>query len=136
MLDTTSDCLRFVTEFFEVISQSAPHIYDSALLLAPQSSIIWKLYRQYIPSSKTRVVTGIPTLWDSCTAAGASRGYFLTWSPCGQLIATVLTWGVALWDSSTLERLSTLVPLSGKIFGPLAFSPDGHLLACSSGHDQ
>ena len=136
MLDTTSDCLRFVTEFFEVISQSAPHIYHSALLLAPQSSNVWKLYRQYIPSVETRVVTGVPTLWDSCTATVASRGFHPTWSPCGQFIATTTTGGIALWDSSTLERISTLNPLSHRILGPLAFSPDGHLLACSCGFGQ
>ncbi|KAF9784631.1 hypothetical protein BJ322DRAFT_1195634, partial [Thelephora terrestris] len=66
LFDTAKDCLRFLTEFFEVIRQSAPHIYHSALPLAPASSIIRKLYGQQI-SSVARVVTGISTSWDSCT---------------------------------------------------------------------
>ena len=69
VLNTATDCLRFVTEFFEVISQSGPHIYHSALQLAPQSSIIRKLYSKQIYSPVTRVVTGIPESWDSCTAS-------------------------------------------------------------------
>jgi len=64
LLNTATDCLHFVTKFFEVISQSAPHIYHSALLLAPQSSIVRKLYSQEINSIVRRVVTGVPSSWD------------------------------------------------------------------------
>ena len=64
LLNTATDCLYFVTSFFEVISQSAPHIYHSALLLAPQSSIIQKLYGQETHSMVKRIVTGAPSSWD------------------------------------------------------------------------
>ena len=82
--DTVADGLRFVTEFFEVISEPALHIYHSALLLVPVSSMIRKLYSPQI-SSAARAVTGIPTSWDSCTAiAGATLGpRHAVWSPCG-----------------------------------------------------
>ena len=62
--DTVADGLRFVTEFFEVISEPALHIYHSALLLVPVSSMIRKLYSPQI-SSAARAVTGIPTSWAS-----------------------------------------------------------------------
>ena len=132
LLDITTDCLRFVTEFFEVISQSAPHIYHSALLLTPHSSIIRKLYTQYIYSPMTRVLTGIPTTWDSCTAS-ASSVHKAIWSPCGQFIAAGHEQEIQIFDSTTLEKVSTLIPPGFLVPYFLAFSPDGHLLACSLG---
>jgi len=135
LLDTTADCLRFVTEFFEVISKSVPHIYHSALVLAPQSSIIWRLYNQQI-DSVARVVTGIAASWDSCTASVGTTGTFSCagWSPCGQFIAASLGSTIEVRDSNTLERVSVLKPpshLLGYFPGLIDFSPDGHLLGCS-----
>ena len=135
LLDTAADCLRFVTEFFEVISQSAPHIYHSALLLTPQSSIVWKLYNQQI-YSLARVVIGMPASWDSCTATARTmdKVHHAVWSPCGQFIATGFLGMVLVQDSNTLERLSTLKPpnsLSNYLPVSLTFSPDGNLLACA-----
>jgi len=136
LLDTATDCLRFVTEFFEVISQSAPHIYHSALRLVPRSSIIRKLYSQQIHPPMPRVVTGIPMSWDSCTASAsvASEVGLAVWSPCGQFVAVCFEVGIEVRDPNTLEILSTLkAPLSDVEATPcsLCFSPDGRLLACS-----
>ena len=133
LLDTTTDCLRFVTEFFEVISQSGPHIYHSALQLAPQSSIIHKLYGQEIHSPVVRVVTGIPDSWDSCTASVVveTQDCHAVWSPCGRFIAVTSVGCVEVRDSNTLERLSILrFGMKEGTFKSLAFSPDGCLLAC------
>ena len=136
LLDTTADCLRFVTEFFDVINQSAPHIYHSALFLTPKLSIVWKLYSEQICPLVARVVTGIPTSWDSCTAsAGGYDTYSMAWSPCGQFIATgVLGLGQAqVLDSITLGRVSVLNSpsnFSHSILTYPTFSPDGHQLAC------
>jgi len=135
LLDTTGDCLRFVTEFFEVISQSAPHIYHSALLLVPRSSIVWRLYNQQV-HSVARVVTGTAASWDSCTASVMTEGqaHHAVWSPCGQFIAVSFWMTIEVWDSNTLERVSVLkspgFSYSGSL-GFIDFSPDGHLLACS-----
>ena len=139
ILKTTIDFLRFVTMFFEVINQSGPHIYHSALLLAPQSSIIRKLYSQQIRHPVSRIVTGIHASWDSCTASvGVKAGVdHANWSPCGRFIAVRLGSTsadvVEVRDSSTLERVSVLTPPSSCLRGcprSLTFSPDGHLLAC------
>ena len=80
-----------MTEFFDIISKSGPHIYHSALQLTPQSSIVWKLYSQQIHSPVLKVVAGVPASWDSCTAsAGAPAGVeHATWSPCGLFVAVV-----------------------------------------------
>ena len=135
LLDTTTDCLRFVTEFFEVINESGPHIYHSALQLAPHSSIVRKLYSHQIHSPMLRVMSGIPTSWDACVA---SSGYSspvraAAWSPCGQFVALGFNVAVEIRDSNTLEILSILTPRHGG-FAPrlLVFPPGGRLLACYS----
>ena len=133
LLDTATDCLCFVTEFFEVISQSAQHIYHSALQLVPRSSIIWELYSQQIGSPMARVVTGIPDSWDSCTASAGVKAeyYHAVWSPCGKFIVMGSVGGVEIRDSNTLERLAALrLHGAGDIVKSLAFSPNGCLLAC------
>lgn len=128
---TAADCLRFVTEFFEIISQSAPHIYHSALPLSPVSSVVRKLYEQHM-YSVARVVTGIPASWDSCTATvgAASVPCHATWSPCGRFIAAGLEDDIEIRDSTTLGVLRSIS--FDEDFTPnfLAFSPDGHLLVC------
>ena len=134
LLDTAADCLRFVTEFFEVISQSAPHIYHSALQLAPQSSIVRKLYVQQIWSPLLRVVTGVPTSWDSCVAStgAVKEDCRPVWSPCGQFIAVGWYNCVEVLDSNTLGRV--IILRHPDCAGPsksLAFSPGGNLLACT-----
>ena len=136
LLDTVADYLRFVTEFFEVISQSGTHIYHSAIQLSPQSSIVRKLYHQHIHSPMLKIVAGVPDLWDSCIASVlATTGVeHADWSPCGRFVAFFL--GHALLevrDSNTLEVKSVLQPPGDHLHGypkSIAFSPDGHLLAC------
>ena len=133
-INTITDCLQFVTEFFEIISQSGPHIYHSALQLAPQSSIVQRLYSQQVYSPVVRVVTGVPTSWDLCTAiAGTPDGVpHAVWSPCGQYIASACINTIQVRDSNTLERVSVLETpdlLSDKSTH-LTFSPNGCLLAC------
>ena len=136
LLNTVTDYLCFVTEFFDIICKSVPHIYHSALPLTPQSSIVWGLYNQLGCSPVERVVTGVPTLWDSCTA---STGTTLReevscaiWSPCGQFIAATNGNTIQLQDSNTLGRVSVLQPphsLLDAFPTSLTFSPDGNLLA-------
>ena len=136
LFNTIADCLRFVTEFFDVISQSAPHIYHSALLLAPKSSLVRKLYGHQIYSPGVRVVTGIPLSWDSSAATLGTTVdvHSAVWSPCGRFIAANLhDLEVGVWNSATLESVSDLrlptMPVKVTPYS-LAFSPNGHLLAC------
>ena len=125
-----------MTEFFEVISKSAPHIYHSALLLAPESSLVRELYHKQIPSPSARIVTGIPASWDACTATigATSEVRHAVWSPCGQFVAVCFVDGVGVQDSTTLERVSSLLPptsLGSVTPKSMTFSPDGRLLACT-----
>jgi len=125
-----------VTEFFDVISQSVPHVYHSALQLTPKSSIVWKLYGKKTYSPVVRVVTGVPTSWDLCTATTGSGGFThcVIWFPCGQFIAVSYDMEIQVLDVNTLGRVSTLKfpdNLSDITPVSLTVSPNGHLLACS-----
>jgi len=133
-LDLTNDCFRFVIGFFDAISLSAPHIYHSALLLSPKTSIVQKLYGPQV-DPLARVVHGAPTSWDQSIATKRflAEPKDAVWSPCSKHIGII--WGdneVAVLDAATLEQLYTLYIEDKPRWHRLIFSPDGHLLvACS-----
>ena len=135
-LDLTNDCFRFVTGFFEVISTSAPHIYHSALLLSPKTSIVQKLHGS-LAHPLARVVQGAPTSWNPSIAniRFPNNIYTATWSPCSKFIAIAMEFSseVAILDAVTLEQLHTLHPAKEITWRILMFSPDGHLL---TGHSN
>ena len=139
-LDLANDCSRFVNGYFEVISASAQHTYHSALVLAPTTSIVRKLYG-LLAHPFVRVVCGAPAAWDLNIAATTfpSTIEVAVWSPCGRFIA--ITWGgivaVDILDPVTLQRLQTLEAPPGTPTRrrALSFSPDSRVLTCSSGVD-
>ena len=138
LLDTATDFLCFVTEFFEVISQSVPHIYQIALLFAPKSSVVRKLYGQHITLFESRIATDVPDSWDSPTTSDRAQIEVncAVWSPGGHLVAVGWVDRVELRDSNTLKSLLILKPPNdspGMVLTPqtLAFSPDGNVLACA-----
>lgn len=117
-------------EFFEVISTSTPHIYHSALLLSPKTSIVLNLHKPQT-SPLVRVIHGVPTSWDSCIANKRVPHPLedATWSPCGKFIAISQHSEIEILDSATLGKLYTLSSKSEdcSVLHPV-FSPDGHLL--------
>jgi WD40 repeat protein len=137
LLDTARDMFYFVTKFFEPISASATHIYHSALELCPTSSTVRKLYydRCNRKAGVPRVLVGTPDSWDeTISISTGSRYEDCAWSLCGRYIAG-RTWGaVEIRNQLTLELLTTLRPTKDSISlrGPLAYSPDGRSLACTS----
>ena len=133
MLDLANDCFRFVMQFFEVISSSAPHIYHTALLLSPKESIVQALYGSQVNPLVT-VIQGVPTLWDPSIASARFPDYICAtrWSPCSRFFA--LAWNkspkVVILDAVTLKQLYTMYP-QGKehTWELVVFSLDSHLLA-------
>jgi hypothetical protein len=145
LLATARDCFYFVTKFFEVIKLSAPHIYHSALELSPQSAIVRKLYHHHHSHTMPRVVRGVPRSWNQPLTIKTNHK-FSTWSPCGKSLAVATPDDVEIWDVLTLGKHSTLQPAnpSHKLWDiseqnipehspdGIAYSPDGHFLACYS----
>ena len=128
-LDLTNDCFQFVTGFFEVISTSAPHIYHSALILSPKTSILQKLYRPLV-HSLARVVQGVPTSWGP-SIANSNYLAIATWSPCSRFIAIHQdeSPGVVVLDGATLKQLYTVYSQNKESYHvKLVFSPDVHSL--------
>ena len=131
VLDLVNDCFRFVTGFFEIINESAPHIYHSALPLSPRTSIVRTLYEGHaLPM--VRIAHGLPNSWEPSIAATRFSSPIDTavWSPCSKFIA--IAWGkskatIEILDAVTLGRLTTLdFPLGRTRW--LVFSPNAHLL--------
>ena len=59
----------------------------------------------------------------------------VTWSPCGQFVATVTKETVEMRNGLTLELMSTLHPASkfrSFVAAPPSYQPDGHSLACAT----
>ena len=132
-LDLADDCFRFVTGYFEIISTSSPHIYHSALAVAPENSIVRKLYGSQAHPF-TRVVCGLPMLWDESTAATTCLSHLgsAVWSPCNRFIATISsgTRVVDVFDSATLQRLQTIESPRETFRAGVkpVFSPDSRIL--------
>ena len=106
-------------------------------MFAPQKSIVRGLYEPYARPF-ARVVHGLPTSWDTNTAAITRVGDIdvVAWSPCDRFIA--ITWNVAdtidVLDSVTLQRLQTLefpqAPHTSVEHMAIVFSPDSRILTC------
>ena len=134
-LDLIRDYLRFVIKFFEVINISAPHIYHSALLLSPRTSIVRRLYKQYTRPF-ARVIHGLPESWEPISATlhcDDSVGDAV-WSPCGEFIAIPRQGSTDILDAGTLSQLSTFEYPPGFDGKDLCFTPDGCFLTQFSPH--
>ena len=130
-LDLVNDCFHFVVTFFEVVDTSAPHIYHSALLLSPRTSIVREIYEQYTQPS-SRVVQGLPTSWDSFVVTRRYQSWgdaAIAWSPCNKFVALTLFGSreIEILDATTLGRIKTLTAPPAPTRW-LSFSPDSHLL--------
>jgi WD40 repeat protein len=129
ILDLVNDCFQFVTGFFEVIHTSTPHIYHSALPLAPRTSIVRQRYKSHA-RPLIRIVHGLPASYPSITVV-ADSVWAVVWSPCSKFIAVSQYSGwvkaIEVLDAVTLERL--IVLRSGPSEAQwLIFSPDSRLL--------
>jgi len=141
ILDLVNECSRFVTGFFNIISASAPHIYHSALVLTPKTSIVRKLYEAHVHPF-VRVVHGALSSWDPNTAiiTCPSSIEVAVWSQCSNFIAIVQYHPlmVDILDSATHQRLQTLESPQGTstFCRAFVFSPDSRMLTCSSGGED
>ena len=137
-LDLANDRFRFITGHFEIISASSPHIYHSALVVAPKNSVVRKLCESHAHPF-ARVIYGAAMLWDGICAATTlpSELEVAVRSPCDRFIAVTLRGArtVDILDSKTPQRLQTLEPpqVVSIDHRGCVFSPDSRILTCYSG---
>ena len=81
------------------------------------------------------MVVGTPDSWDQSISISSSRESYYTycaWSPCSQFVAALSQVAVEIQDPLSSELLSTLTKPNAHLICGLAYSPDGHSLACLS----
>ncbi|QRV92584.1 hypothetical protein RhiJN_20602 [Ceratobasidium sp. AG-Ba] len=128
------DAYRFVLAFYDPIASSTPHLYTSALSMAPANSQISQRMRGYFPNLAA-VVDPINSDWTPCirSISAGSAVYSVAMSPDDKRIASGCVDGtVRVWDAETGE--AALVPLQGHS-GPVscvAYSSDGQRIASGS----
>jgi len=114
-----------VIKFFEVISTSPLHIYHSALLLSPRTSIVRRLYEPYA-HPLVRVMHGLPISWEHIvgTVKHSDLVWTAAWSPCSGFIAVGFSTRIEILDAVTLQQLHTFTHPRQEGSRWLSFSPD------------
>ncbi|KAF7966502.1 hypothetical protein HWV62_38124, partial [Athelia sp. TMB] len=129
------DSIKFIRAFASVISDSAPHIYISALPFSPSKSIVKQQYSSRI-SSTLCVKSGMRAQWPSCELVIEGHHGFvtsLTFSSDGERIASVSDdETIRVWDARTGELI--VGPILGQpgSLTSVAFSPNGERIVSGS----
>jgi WD domain, G-beta repeat len=90
LCDFVRDASRFIVNFYEPISTSAPHIYVSALPFLPSESLIAKHYKPSF-SNTMSVLGGVDKNWPACTNifhGHTNRVCSVAFSPDGTRVAS------------------------------------------------
>jgi WD40 repeat protein len=135
LLQFLTDAKRFVSFFWEAIDQSAPHVYLSALALAPEESKIAEKFSHKFPQLVT-ITRGRMKQWPNTIAV--LEGYTkqvnsVAFSPNGKrIVSGSIDKTVCIWDAGTGAALREPLQGHSKLVTSVAFSPDGKRIVSGS----
>ncbi|KAI0312185.1 hypothetical protein OF83DRAFT_1270414, partial [Amylostereum chailletii] len=127
LTELVPDAHKFVAHFSQIITESLPHIYLSALALSPTESCIFQEYGSHLQSVPT-VVSGDVKSWPSGQKVFSGHTSSVTsvaFSPDGtQIVSGLYDSTVRLWDVSSGKQVGD--PLQGHtdLVTSVAFSSD------------
>ena len=102
------DALRFISAFIVPISESAPHVYLSALPFSPEHSLVADNFCSKFPNM-LKVIEGRPVQWPMTIFTAEHHNNYvecIVFSPDEKTFASISTRAIYICDSETGHRIS------------------------------